>query len=37
MKQLFEKLRVEDWTAVWMALPLLALAILCPERIPNVP
>ena len=37
MTQLFEKLRVEDWTAVWMALPLLALAILCPERIPNVP
>lgn len=37
MKQLFEKLRVEDWTAVWMALPLLALAIFCPGRIPGIP
>ncbi|MDE7122798.1 MAG: putative sulfate exporter family transporter [Alistipes sp.] len=37
MKQLFEKLRVEDWTAVWMAIPLLLLAIVCPGRMPSVP
>lgn len=32
-----ESLRTEDWVAVWMALPLLLLAIVCPERIPAVP
>ena len=37
MKNFIEKLRVEDWVAVWMSIPLLLLAIVCPKEIPNVP
>ncbi|MDE5621978.1 MAG: putative sulfate exporter family transporter, partial [Alistipes sp.] len=37
MKKWFEQLRTEDWVAVWMAAPLLALSIFCPKEIPNVP
>lgn len=37
MKNLFEKLRVEDWVAVWMAIPLLILALFFPELVPSVP
>ena len=37
MNNLLEKLRVEDWVAVWMSIPLLLLAALIPNLIPNVP
>ena len=37
MKTLLEKLRVEDWVVVWVSIPLLALALLIPDRLPNVP
>ncbi len=37
MKAFFDKLRVEDWVAVWMAIPLLVLAVLVPGLIPEVP
>jgi len=37
MKKFFEQFRVEDWVAVWMSIPLLALAIFCPKEIPSVP
>lgn len=37
MKKLAEKLRTEDWVAVWMSVPLLALAILIPDKLPGVP
>ena len=37
MKKRFEQLRVEDWVAVWVSIPLLALALLFPGRLPRVP
>lgn len=37
MKNLLEKLRTEDWTTVWVAVPLLLLAALVPEALPKVP
>ena len=37
MKNWLEKLRVEDWVAVWVSIPLLLLAALIPHLIPNVP
>ncbi len=37
MKAFFDKLRVEDWVAVWMAIPLLLLAFFVPNLIPEVP
>lgn len=36
-KNWFEQFRVEDWVAVWMAIPLMLLAIFCPKEIPSVP
>lgn len=30
MKNLLEKLRVEDWVAVWVSVPLLLLSALVP-------
>lgn len=37
MKLLFEKLRHEDWAAVWMGIPLLALSLWVPAHLPSVP
>lgn len=37
MKNLLEKLRVEDWVVVWVSIPLLALAVLVPADLPSVP
>ena len=37
MKTLLEKLRVEDWVVVWVSIPLLALALLIPDRLPGIP
>ena len=37
MKNLLEKLRVEDWVVVWVSIPLLALAVLIPADLPSVP
>ncbi len=37
MKEFFDKLRVEDWVAVWMAIPLLLLAFFVPNLVPEVP
>lgn len=37
MKQLLEKLRVEDWVVVWVSIPLLLLAVLVPTGLPSVP
>ena len=37
MKNLLEKLRVEDWVAVWVSVPLLLLSALVPRSLPAVP
>ena len=37
MKKWLEQFRVEDWVTVWMAIPLLLLAIFFPKEIPSVP
>ena len=37
MKKFIEKLRTEDWVAVWVAIPLLIMAALYPTHIPSVP
>lgn len=37
MKKWFEQFRVEDWTAVWVSIPLLVMAVLVPKNIPSVP
>lgn len=37
MSKLIEKLRSEDWTTVWVSIPLLALALLAASFMPKVP
>ena len=37
MKNLFQKLRTEDWVVVWVSVPLLLLAIFIPKELPSVP
>jgi len=37
MKNFLEKLRTEDWVTVWVSIPLLLLAALCPKHLPSVP
>ncbi len=37
MKNFIEKLRVEDWVAVWMSIPLLLMALFVPKNMPVVP
>ena len=37
MKNLLEKLRVEDWVAVWVSVPLLLSSALVPRSLPAVP
>lgn len=37
MRKWLEQFRVEDWTAVWVSIPLLLLAVLVPKQTPNIP
>lgn len=37
MSKLAEKLRTEDWTTVWVSIPLLAMALLAASVMPKVP
>lgn len=37
MRKFYEAIRTEDWVVVWVSIPLLLLAVLCPGRLPAVP